>query len=82
MWDYFFYGFLSYTEINNKAVQTRVLQKMLHDYYNNSNNIETNGANKRNSITKTMISYGIYINDNGLITYNEIPIFIMDLLNH
>ena len=29
-----------------------------------------------------MITYGIYVNDNGLITYNEIPTFIIDLLNH
>ena len=55
---------------------------MLHEYHNNSNNIETNGTNKRNSITTTMITYRIYVNDNRLITYNEIPMFIMDLLNH
>ena len=55
---------------------------MLHEYCNNSNNIETNGINKRNSITKTMITYRMYINENGLITYNEIPIFIIKLLNH
>ena len=29
-----------------------------------------------------MITYRIHINDNGLITYNDIPIFIMDLLNY
>ena len=29
-----------------------------------------------------MITYGIYINHNRLITYNEVPTFIMDLLNH
>ena len=29
-----------------------------------------------------MITYGICINNNGLITYNEILIFIIDLLNH
>ena len=54
---------------------------MLQEYYNNSN-IEINRTNKRNSITITIIIYGIYTNNNGLITYNEIPIFIIDLLNH
>ena len=29
-----------------------------------------------------MITYGIYVNNNSLITYNKIPIFVMDLLNH
>ena len=77
-----FHRFLSHTEINNKAVRTRVLRKTLHEYYSKSNNIETNGINKRNRVTKTMITYGIYVNDNGLITYNEILMFIIDLLNH
>ena len=29
-----------------------------------------------------MITYGIYTNDNRLITYNEILMFIIELLNH
>ena len=29
-----------------------------------------------------MINYGIYSNNNKLITYNEIPTFIIELLNH
>ena len=29
-----------------------------------------------------MITFGIYVNDNRLITYNKIPSFIIDLLNH
>ena len=29
-----------------------------------------------------MITYRMYINNNSLITYNEISTFIMDLLNH
>ena len=55
---------------------------MLQEYHNNSNNTIINGTNKRKSTTTTMITYGIYTNDNGLITYNEIPTFIMNLLNY
>ena len=55
---------------------------MLQEYHNNSNNTIINSTNKRKSITTTMITYGIYTNNNRLITYNEILTFIIDLLNH
>ena len=29
-----------------------------------------------------MITYGMFENNNGLVTYTKIPIFTMDLLNH
>jgi len=32
--------------------------------------------------TNIIITYRIYINDNRLVTYNDIPTFIIDLLNH